>query len=319
MFKRYVVAGLLVATALLTGCSKPDWEEVVEIKPNETAFLIKLEGDTQAGQKQFMSEAFLEQNKIATKRITIPHRKRDMGGLNSYEWIPTVKLITVDRTPVTREWTRSKETGTNASNQAISVESKESIDFSIGVTVTGSIPEELASKFLYNFAGKPLSEVMDTNVRGYVQSILSREFGGLSLDDARTQKRQIFDMAFKETKEYFTKKGVQIDNLGYSEGMTYTDSNIQKSINETFQAEMAVQKAKQKVEEAKQTRAAAEEFAKAKEAASAKADVDIKLMLAQAELNRSLAAMELAKHPERLPAVVPQGTQLLNGLDALRK
>ena len=70
----------------LTACmGKPDLEELLEIKPNETSFLIKLEGDTKTGQAKFMSEEFLEQNKVATKRISFPHRKHSTGN-SSYDF-----------------------------------------------------------------------------------------------------------------------------------------------------------------------------------------------------------------------------------------
>ena len=57
------------------------------------------------------------------------------------------------------------------------VESKDSIGFAIGVNITAMIQEEDASKFLYYYAGAPLSTVIDNNVRGMVSSILSEEFG----------------------------------------------------------------------------------------------------------------------------------------------
>jgi hypothetical protein len=149
--KRTLPLSLILIVSLSACVGKPDLEELVEIKPNETSFLIKLEGDSKTGQAKFMSEEFLEQNKVATKRISIPHRKRSTGNNSTdYEWIPTAKLVTVDRTPVSREWTSSEKTGTSSKNEGIRVESVESIDFSIGVVMTASIPEDKAAKFLYN-------------------------------------------------------------------------------------------------------------------------------------------------------------------------
>lgn len=290
---------------------KPDLEELIEIKPNETAFMIKLEGDSKGGQAKFMSEEFLEQNKVATKRISIPHRKRSTGnGSTDYEWIPTAKLITVDRTPVSREWTSSEKTGTSAKNEGIHVESVESIDFAIGVVMTASIPEEKAAKFLYNYAGKALRDVADQDIRAYVQAGLSREFGVRTLIDGQRQKKDIFDKVLSDSKAHFADLGVIINNLGYAEGMTYSDPAIQKAINETYAAQQSVEKAKARVQEATQMRLAAEEFAKAREAQVAKTQLEIEMLKAQ-------AMVEFAKNlkPGMLPNIVPQGSQLLFGLD----
>jgi len=295
---------LPLAALCLAGCTRPD---VIEIKPNETAFLIQMDGNSKT-QKAFMSEEYLSENKVASKRVVIPYVGVPGGGFT--QKVLAAKLITVDRTPVTREWTRSDKTGTSASNQAISVESRESIDFTVGVVMTASIPEQTAAKFLYHYAGTPLSTIADTNIRGFVQAALSREFGARDLDAARKEKALIFVKVYEETKAAFTAKGISIDNLGYSEGMTYADPAIQKSINETFEASMAVQKAEQKVREAFQLRLAAEEFVKAKEASIAKIDLDIRQLQAQAQME------SVRKWDGRLPAnIVPQGSGLLFGLD----
>jgi hypothetical protein len=295
----------VAAGALLGGCGNAP--EVVEIKPNETAFLIQMDGNTK-NQKTFMSEEYLTENKVASKRIVIPYV--DLPGGRWGQRVLAAKLITVDRAPVTREWTRSEKTGTSPSNQAIAVESNQSIDFTIGVVMTASIPEANAAKFLYPYAGTPLSTVADTNIRGFVQTALANEFGAIDLDAARKQKGQIFERVFKEAKAAFAEKGVSIDTLGYSEGMTYTDPNIQRAINETFQAQMAAQKAEQKVLEAHQLRLAAEEFAKAKEASVAKVDLDIRLLQAQTQMRAA------EKWDGHLPAnVVPQNSGMLFGLD----
>lgn len=303
--KKLISISIMCLTAGLAACGKQD---IVEIKPNETAFLIQLDGNSKT-QKAFMSEEYLAENKVASKRVVIPYVS--VAGANFFAaTVPAAKLIMVDRKPVTREWTRSEKTGTSPHNQAISVESKESIDFSIGVVLTASIPENSAAKFLYHYAGTPLEVIADTNIRGYVQAALSREFGARDLDTARKEKALIFSQVFKETRDAFEKKGVSIDNLGYSEGMTYSDANIQKSINETFEAQMAVQKAQQRVVEAVQLRLAAEEFAKAKDASVAKIDLDIRQLQAQAQIEA------VRKWDGHLPAnVVPQGSGMLFGLD----
>ena len=314
---------LIVSMGFLVGCMGPVQLEVnEEIKPNETAFFIPLEGATKEGQAQFMSEDYLNKNKVATKRVTIPTRQRNTGrGPGSFEWIPTMKLIRVDRTPVTRVWTRGKDTGTSASNQAFCVESKESVDFCAGATSIASITEEDAAKYQYHFAGKPLAAVMDEDIRGYAGNILSREFGNRTLDKGRNEKAQIFVTTFTETRDFFKQRGVTLLAFGSSEGLQYTDQKIQDAINKTFIAEndkltaenerLAQEKRNSlNVAKAVAEREAAQEFAKAKEAQVAIRQLDIQTMQAQAILEAA------KKWNGQMPAsILPQGTNLLFGLD----
>ena len=234
------VVTLMVAAMSLTACLEPR-EQVDVIGPNETAFLIPLEGSPKADQGKFMSEQFLEAAKVATKRITIPLRKLD----RSNDWVPTIQIIKVDRTPIVREWVRSPDKGTTKSDESISVESKESIDFSLGVNASASITEADAAKFLYYFAGKSLADVMDQNVRGFVQSSLFSEFGARSLEAGRGDKGAIFTKVQTDARAFFQTQGVTIAYIGGAEGLTYKDPKIQEAINQVFQANQDVLTAEQ--------------------------------------------------------------------------
>jgi hypothetical protein len=290
-----IVIGLIAMFAF-TGCRGPAEVEIVEeIDTNETAFVVPMEGANMDTQGKFMSENFLEEAKVAAKRVTIPQRKRKNGRRNwNYEWIPTLRVIKVDRTPVTREWTKEDGTGTSNANEAIRVESKESIGFAIGVNITAMVKEGDASTFLYHYAGKPLSAVVDENVRGFVTSILSREFGSLELVDGRGAKADIFTRVFEAARDHFKKTGITIDNLGYAEGLVYEDKEIQTGINNRFLAELNVQTAaqnklaqdelnKQTVATATASRKAAEEFARAQDAAIMVRELDIRMIIAEAQ------------------------------------
>lgn len=280
MLKSKLLIGAVMAL-MLAACGPAQVEIVKEIKPNETAFLIPLEGNTKTDQNKFMSEDFLKQNKLAAKRIVIPQRAKSTGRWWwDYEWIPTVMLITIDRQPVSREWTQSGKDAT-LRNSAIKVESTDGIGFGVGVTITAEIPEEYAAKYQYNFGGKPLQTVAEENIRPIVQSALSREFGTRRLEDSRSEKKEIFEIASKEVVTFFDGKGIKITNIGYSDGMAFDDPHIQASINDNFKREMSVESARQeglaqaqrnqmKVDMAVAERRAAEEFAKAREATAAK-------------------------------------------------
>ncbi len=319
---------VLVGSVALVGCQGPPKLEVFEeIGPNETAFLVPLEGDTKV-QGKFMSIEYLNTAKVATKRVTIPTRQHDTGrGPGDFEWVATMKLIKVDRTPVTRVWTKAGDTGTSPSNQAFCVESKESIDFCAGGIAIGTITEDDAAKYQYNYAGKKLADVMDQDVHGYIGTVLSREFGNRNLDQGRKDKAVIFTAALTETRDFFATKGVTLLQFGSSEGLHYLNPKIQDSIDATFVAEndkntatneklAQVERNAKEVGIAIAQRQAAEEFAKAKEANTAIRQLDIEMVKAQAQL-------ELAKNLKdlkgQLPSVVPPGSMFMFGADGLKK
>lgn len=105
-----------------------------------------------------------------------------------YEWIPTAKLATVDRTPVSREPTSSEKTFTSTRDEGIRVESIELTKFSIGGVLPSSTPEDTAAKFLHNYGGNALKDVTDQDIRTHVQAGLSREFCERTLAARQYQK-----------------------------------------------------------------------------------------------------------------------------------
>lgn len=232
---------LFVGMLFLTGCLGPaKVEPIEEIGPNETAFVIPLEGDNLSAQEQFESIDYLESRKVAAKRIVIPVRPRSIGRWWwEFEYIPTNKVIRVDRSVVSREWVTDPERGTGATNEGIGVESSESVDFTVGVVCSAWIEESNAATYLYNFK-KPLAEVMDENVRRYLQQELFAEFGARSLKLGQEQKAQIFNDVEARVKEHFSTKGITVDNCGGTDGLTYVDQNIQAAITANFEAQQAI-------------------------------------------------------------------------------
>ena len=317
---------LVSLSFLLNGCGPYKTEKIEEIQANETAFLVPMEGDTKTDQQKFMSEDFLAKSKVALTRVIIPQRKRDTGRAPwAYEWIPTMMLIKVNRSPITREWTNDEGTGTSVKKEAIRVESKDSIGFAVGVNLTAMIEEADAAKFLYKYAGKSLAEVVDTNVRGYLQTFLAQEFGSRDLTACKSDKGDIFKKAFEDAKKFFADYGITITNLGNAEGLEYENPQVQQSIDDAYVAEMDVKKAdqerlaqrirnQQNVEKAIADRKAAQEFAAAQNAQVAKLELDIRRMQAEATLEAA------KKWNGQMPAnIMPQGSSMLFGLDARRQ
>jgi regulator of protease activity HflC (stomatin/prohibitin superfamily) len=208
-----------------------------------------LEGDSLGDQAQLQSVEFLESKKVSAKRISIPLREKSTGRWASdLIWIPAAIVIKVDRSPVTREWTAAKDTGTGIRDQAISVESKESIGFKVGVIITAMVEETNTSTFLYRYAGKSLAEIIDTNIRADVAEYLTSTFGQMSLDEARLKKAEVFAFLMKgdnpqSVRNKYKKFGITITTLGSSEGLIYDDEKIQQAINDAWSAEREKERA----------------------------------------------------------------------------
>lgn len=225
---------------MFSGCRKPyDKPEFVTIEPHQTAFLIPLIGDT-TSQASFESEEMLMQAKVSTKEIQIPHRWVQTG--RRYwrgEYRDTMALIIVDRSPVTREWSSTDGVGTSAANQAIYAESAESIGFSAGMNCSAQIYSETdAVKFLYCYNNKPLSEIMDSEIRARVESKFVEECASRTLNEILTQKEEIMKSVRDDVTAYFAERGITITVLGMKDGLEYDDATIQKSINDKFSSEM---------------------------------------------------------------------------------
>jgi hypothetical protein len=230
---------ILLALSFIQSCyGPPKLEKFVNVESSETAFLIPLDVNKTSKQARILSEDYLKERMVSAKRISIPQRKMKTGRWdNDYEWIPSMRVIKVDRTPITREWTQSPQTGTSNNDDAILSESKDSIAFRLGVTISVSIKAEEAAKFLYNFNGKDLKSIVDTNIRGLVQNIMSREFNKYDLTECKKVKGDVIEITFTTVRDFFDKKGITVEYLGLASGMIYEDKEIQEAINQKFIAE----------------------------------------------------------------------------------
>jgi len=254
-FKTLAVASVLVTFFGLAHNASAYYEdrdsvEYVEIGMNESAFMVPEQGDNKTKQAQFMSQDYLTQNKVASKRIQIPHVMLPMPGLLSInKYIPAARLVLVDRSPYTREWTKETNKGTSSKDEGFSFESQEGNNIDTAVVIGATVKEEDAAKFLYNFGskiagnssdpqvkfasvvhGRSLADVMDTNVRGVVQSSLAREFKKRAFYDAVSQASEIMDAVKKDVETYCTNHGITLEYIGYDGGLVF-DPKIQASID----------------------------------------------------------------------------------------
>lgn len=218
----------------LGGCAfdKPEYKT---ISPSQTAFLIPLTGDTE-NQGAFQSEELLAKTKVATKEVQIPHVKRKVGFLsNSY--VPSATLIVVERKPISREWTPEGDTGTNASNQGIKAETKESIAFTAKMSITAQIDETNATKFLYRYNDTTLEQIMDTEIRTRVQTIFVEQCSKFTLAELVTKKEDIMNQTRDNVTKYFAERGITITQIGLKGDFSYDNADIQTSIDNTFKAQ----------------------------------------------------------------------------------
>jgi hypothetical protein len=238
--------GLVLGSALVLnwtcGCVRPyDRPEYVEIDTSDTGFLIPLEGDS-TEQVKFQSEDYLKQHKVAAKRVQITHRWSQEGRWpTDGRWIATVRLVKVNRSPVTREWVTTQTTVSASAiaraDKAIWIESGDSVGFSMGFTCTAFIPEEDASRFLYWYPSGSLADVMDKEVRGRIQQAAGEVAAKYPLDNLRSRKQEIADAVKQNVTNFFAQRGVTVTTVGMFGGMTYENPEIQKSIDQTFIAQ----------------------------------------------------------------------------------
>jgi SPFH domain / Band 7 family len=249
-----VIASPMTADAYY---DKTDWPEIYYILPNESAFWIPDVGDNKTDQKKFMSEEYLDTNKIAAKRFQIPHVQLPKSSWTLDYYVPAGRLIIVDRTPYSRQWTADPVSGSSATNESLRCQSADGIDITVGIAISASVFEKDAPRFLYRFGvkppigdrntpevkfssiyyGKSLVEVMDTVVRGKIQSLICERFSPKTLDQVNAQATNIIADSEKVVKEYLlTEFGITLDYIGWGDTFEF-QADVQKGINDRYVAE----------------------------------------------------------------------------------
>lgn len=280
----------LATMTTLTGCVKPYNKPQFEtIESNQTAFLIPLIGNT-SEQGVFESEALLAETKVATKEVQIPKRWVQKGRMYwNGEWRPSARLITVDRSPVTREWTAESADGTNTVNQGVTAKTKDGIKITLNVNSTAQIDEAMATKYLYYYNTNPLAQVMDTEIKTMAHSRLIEEVAKYDLKDLDI--KVIVKTVREEVQEYFLGRGITITALGLSSDPVYPD-DIQKAMNEKVKAKQS-QEAQAIVNQTAEDKAKSE----AEQARLQQATLKSQLELKELEIKATLASKWDGKLP----------------------
>lgn len=239
MKKLVMVMLVLMLVGVTSGCRKPYMVPILEtIENNETAYLINYEGN-KTGQAKFNSIEFLEDAKVATKRIEIAQRWNQTGRRSwQGQWIPAQKVLKVNRTPVAIRWTAEPDTGTSKQRQLLEAESKDSIGVSSGFAITALIKEEDTSKYLYKYPGKDLASVVNNQVFNDAQAVYSEVAAKYEVTELRLHKDEINQAMREKLIPMYAEDGITIkESLGLIGGLVYENSKIQEAIDAVFIAQ----------------------------------------------------------------------------------
>jgi len=319
--------GICIALCMLSfvvvGCRKPYHEKMlVDVGTSEIAVLVETindngqavvapptkvektkDGKVKASGKNLdvNGEAvdFYKKRVVNARTVEIPYYWKQTHRIKTFswehagngEWRPAARLIVVDTAPVTREWASDLNKGSSAKDEAIWAESKDSVGFSTGISITARIANTTdAIRFLANYppqqnresvteGGAPfkvevasLEDVMDQEVRTKVQEIFAYEAAAHDMDLLREEKRQIMDTVrdgktwtdvdseeertLEGVVDFFKRRGITITTIGQFGGFTYENKQIQLAIDKVFEAQQDEEVAKAESKAAEQRKVA---------------------------------------------------------------
>jgi len=173
----------------------------VQIAPNETAFLVPLEDDNSCTDLQVLKKFKVDAD---AKRIRIPCRKMKTGRF-THKWVPTMMVVTVDRTPVTRQW----------------VDQWYYDDLrAAGFEFTFYLNDSKVAKFLYTCGGASLETTSDIFVDYFKKSLYSFHLYNLEksiLENKEENKEDTIQDAIKSTVAYCNRYGVTVTIIARKE------------------------------------------------------------------------------------------------------
>lgn len=264
-------AAAVIASPSYAYFDTTDVTEAYTILPNESAFWIPDTGDNASSQAKMDSEAYYEANKIAIKRFIVPHKKLSGTAGNCmtcFGWdayVPTGRLIIVDRTPQSREWVKNENKGTNNHDESFPCQTKEGLNINVGISLGVEVKEENASKYLYHFGvlppyvigadgkkyladrhdkatiftsvyyGRSLADVTDNVVRRKVQTLMCNEIAARTFDAANNEMVKIMDAVEASSSKYLADYGITLDFIGYADAWEF-DPSVQKAVNDKYAA-----------------------------------------------------------------------------------
>lgn len=249
---------LLACGILFTACSE---KEIVDIAPNEVAYEVNNFSDDKTQKFDGTRESYA-QVKSASKMIIVPKEKISTGVLpGQSRRLPVKKIIVVKQSISSKEWVKDVTKGSNRTDDSFSAGSSNGAEFSLGITASAKVLD--TDKYVSIYGINPnadikdvkvyaidLETVMERTVKPFIQGELSAEFGRLSTGEIQPKKNDVIAIVAKRTKERFAQDGIEILTFNLSGDITWVDSSIQNSINDTARllADRERVEAQQKVE-----------------------------------------------------------------------
>ena len=265
---------------MFCSCVKPYHEALmVDIQTSEVAILVETINDNgQAiiapnNEENNSDTEFFKKRLVNARKVQIPyywkqtHRVWFWEDKTTGKWTPAARLIVVDTQPETREW--------SSEDEAIWVESKDSIGFSTGISITARIDnKEDAVKFLSNYppknnreiitsGGDPFSveitslqQIMDKEVRTKIQEVFADEAASFDMDELRGRKKEVMSNIREIVVPYFKERGITITTIGQFGGFDYQNPNTQLAIDKVFQAQQDQEVAKAEAKAAEERKLA---------------------------------------------------------------
>ena len=308
-----LIAAVVVLSSV--GCIKPFHEAMrVDTKTSEVVFLCETvnengqavsapdgKGGTENGKKVTLEDYYSERY-INARKVEIPYYWKRTKHVWFWEsasngmWKPGARLIAVDTAPTTRTWTPRRDVGTSASDQGLWVESKDSVGFATGISLTARIEnKDDAVKFLSNYPPEDsrkvetysgeafnveitsLKQVMDEEIFTKVLEVYAYECAAEDMDTLRDKKQEIINKVKETVIPFFETRGITITSIGQFGGFTYENPKNQEAIDAVFAAqqdkEVAIAEASAAEERKVALKLAGEgEAQKAVEAAKGKAE-----------------------------------------------
>lgn len=253
-----VVLALLPAPQASAYYNKTDYADPFFILPSESAFFIPDAGANKDSQASFGSEQYLKENKIAAKRFLVPHVKLPATGgyFEGDYYVPSGRLIILDRTPVNREWVSASHRGTSTKDESFPCQTAEGLDYKVGIAIAAFVTEDSAAKFLYWFGvntppgdrSKPeiiftsvyyarsLAQVMDSVVRSKVQALVCQEVVKRTMDKANAEMASMMTAIQGSVEAYLASRGVTLDFIGWADTVNF-DPHVQDAINRRYVAD----------------------------------------------------------------------------------
>jgi regulator of protease activity HflC (stomatin/prohibitin superfamily) len=232
-----VAPAILLLSAV--GCRKPFEPVKLEmIEPHEVGFLVS---NQDVHEQTATSAEDYSKSMVASQQVKVPQMWVPLGYETFFwdgEWRDAARLIKVDTSSVTREWTADPNSGTSNKNEAIWVMTSDQVEFSVGWGCTCKIANRQdAAKFLSNYKNGTLESVMDKEIRGKIQTDFALGVTDLPMDTLRKNATPVIKQTTTEVVKFFAERGITITNIGITGGFVYKDAKIIAKMVEVFTAE----------------------------------------------------------------------------------